>query len=45
MMMIYKDVSTFEGYDFTDEHPNPRLREMVKTDPSLAAKYGFNAEL
>ena len=44
MMMIYKDVSTFEGYDFTDEHPNPRLREMVKKDSSLAAKYGFNAE-
>ena len=45
IMMIYKDGLTFEDYDFTDPHPNPRLRVMVRTDPSLAAKYGFNAEL
>ena len=42
--MIYMGSSTFQGYDFTNPHPNPRLREVVKMDPSLAAKYSFGAE-
>ena len=40
IMTIYKGEKTFEGYDFTGTHPNPRLREMVKTNSSLAEKYG-----
>ena len=43
IMMIYKGEKTFEGYDFTITHPNPRLREMLKTNPSLADTYGFAA--
>ena len=44
IMMIYKGSSTIQGYDSTNPHPNPRLREVVKTDPSLAARYSFGAE-
>lgn len=36
--------TTFQGYDSTNPHPNPRLREVVMTDPSLAAKYSLGAE-
>ena len=44
IMMIYKDSATFKGYDFTHPHPNPRLREMVKRDPSLADTHSFAAD-
>ena len=44
IMMIYKGETTFKDYDFTHTHPNPRLREMVKNDPSLADTHGFAAE-
>ena len=44
IMMIYKGKTTFKDYDFTHKHPNPRLREMVKSDPSLADTHGFAAE-
>ena len=44
IMMIYKGPATFKGYDFTNRHPNPRLRELVKTDSSLADTHGFAAE-
>ena len=43
-MMIYKGETTFKDYDFTHTHPNPRLREMVKSDPSLVDTHGFAAE-
>ena len=44
IMMIYKGPATFKGYDFTNRHPNPRLRELVKSDSSLADTHGFAAE-
>ena len=44
IMMIYKGETTFKYYDFTEHHPNPRLREMVKSDPGLADTYGFAPE-
>ena len=43
IMMIYKGDLTFEGYDFLDPIPNPRLRELVKSDPSLKEKHNFQA--
>ena len=44
IMMIYKGSNTFDGYDFAETHPNPRLREMVKHNPELAEKHGFEAK-
>ena len=39
--MIYKGENTYDGYDFSLEHPNPKLREMLKANPGLAEKHGF----
>ena len=41
IMMIYKGEDTYEGYDFSLEHPNPKLREMLRANPGLAEKHGF----
>ena len=43
IMMIFKGDHTFDGYDFTDKYPNPRLRELVRENPDLEAKHGFEA--
>ena len=42
VMMTYKGAKTFDGYDFTQTHPTPRLREMVRNNPELAEKHGFD---
>ena len=44
IMMIYKDSATFKDYDFTNPIPNPRLRELVKNDQSLAEIHKLDAE-
>ena len=43
MMMIFKGNHTFDGYDFTAKHPNPRLRELADDKPELGAKHGFGS--
>ena len=44
IMMIYRGANTYDGYDFSQEHPNPKLRQMLKSDPGLADKHGFRSK-
>ena len=39
--MIYKGDNTFDNYDFSDAYPNPKLRELSKTNKDLADKHSF----
>ena len=41
VMMTYKGARTFDGYDFTQSQPNPRVRELARNNPELAEKHWF----
>ena len=41
IMMIYRGANTYDGYDFSQQHPNPKLRQMLRSDPESADRHGF----